>query len=69
MARAQAAKDRGVVVFTIGVGEDLDAAALSAIASQPAYFFRAPDAEALEAIYRTIAVTVPCPASAFWGKR
>jgi hypothetical protein len=66
---ARRAKEAGVLVFTVGLGQDLDVAALAAIASRPAYYFRAPDAEALDAIYRTIAVAVPCPASAFWGGR
>jgi Mg-chelatase subunit ChlD len=57
---AQVAKARGVLVFTIGVGEDLDEAGLAAMASQPAYYYRAPDAAALEAIFRAVAVTIPC---------
>jgi hypothetical protein len=28
-----------------------------------------PDAEALAGIYRGIAVAIPCPADAFWGRR
>ena len=47
----------------------LDVAALTDIASRPDYAFRAPDAEALEAVYRAIAVAVPCPAQGFWGRR
>ncbi len=66
---ARRAKNAGVVVFTIGRGQDLDVAALAAIATRPAWFFAAPDAEALAGIYRAIAVTIPCPAGAWWGRR
>jgi len=67
--RARVAKDRGVIIFTIGLGGDLDVAALGEIASRPGYFYRAPDAEDLAQIYASIAVTIPCPMSAFWGGR
>lgn len=68
-AEAQAAKAAGVVVFTIGLGGDLDAAALVAMASRPSYAYTAVDGEQLAAIYRAIAGTIPCPAGAFWGRR
>jgi len=68
-AEARRAKDAGVVVFTIGLGDDLDTEALRRMASQPGYFFVAPDAEALAGIYRGIAVAIPCPADAFWARR
>lgn len=67
--RAAAAKARGVAIFTIGLGDDLDAGALAAMASRPEFAYRTPDAEALAGIYRAIAVAIPCPAGAFWGGR
>ncbi len=66
---AARAKDTGIVVYTIGLGDDLDLEALEAMASRPSFFFRAPDAEDLAAIYASIAVDVPCPAARFWGGR
>jgi hypothetical protein len=39
------------------------------MASRPEWYHEAPDAEALAGIYRTIAVTIPCPTEAFWGRR
>lgn len=69
VARAEAAKAVGVNVFTIGLGSDVDAEALLAMASRPGYAYRAPDAEDLAAIYRAIAVAIPCPPAAFWGGR
>ncbi len=62
-------KADGVVIFTIGLGAELDDAALTAIASKPAFAFRASDGTALEAIYREIAVTLPGPADCCWGRR
>ena len=59
VAAAEAAKARGVVVFTIGVGANVDDAGLAAMASRAEYYYRAPDAEALAAIYRAVAVTIP----------
>ncbi len=69
VARAAAAKKAGIVIFTIGLGRELDDAALEAIAGQPSYFCRAPTADDLHDIYRQIAVTIPCPAASFWGRR
>ena len=66
MAEAQRAKDAGVVVFTVGLGSNFD---LAAMASQPAFFYNAPDGDALAGVYRGIAVAIPCPAGAFWGRR
>jgi Mg-chelatase subunit ChlD len=67
--QARAAKADGITIFTIGLGEELDLEALGAIASKPEYFHHAPDGENLEAIYRAIAVEIPCPAERFWGRR
>ncbi len=41
----------------------------AAMASRPAYAYRAPEAEGLADIYAQIAVDIPCPADAFWGGR
>ncbi len=62
-------KSDGTVIFTIGLGEDLDDAALTDIATKPSFAFRASDGVALESIYREIAVTLPGPADCYWGRR
>ena len=67
--QARLAKEAGAVVFTVGLGDELDAEALAQMASRPEFFYTAPDAEELAEIYRAIAVTIPCPATAFWGRR
>jgi Mg-chelatase subunit ChlD len=64
VARAAEAKASGVVIFAIGLGDELDVDALAAIASQPDFLFRSADARDLEAIYTAIAALIPCPA--FW---
>jgi hypothetical protein len=58
-----------VLVYAIGLGEELDLAALAAIASTPGDFHRAPDGEDLAGIYRRIAVAIPCPDRAYWPGR
>jgi Mg-chelatase subunit ChlD len=69
--RAQAAKDDRITIFTIGLGQpaDLNVVELRQMASHPEYFYHAPDGEDLLAIYRTIAVEIPCPAAQYWGGR
>ena len=69
VSEAQVAKAANVIVFTIGLGVDLDVDALRAMATKPEYFYAAPDAEALADIYRGIAFAIPCSGSAFWGGR
>jgi Mg-chelatase subunit ChlD len=69
VAEAEAAKQAGVTVFTIGLGQELDVAALRQMASRPDGYHHAPDAEQLADIYRSIAVTLPCPAGQFWPQR
>ena len=54
---------------TLGKTADLNVVELIQMASRPEYFYRAPDGEDLSAIYRTIAVEIPCPAERFWGRR
>jgi Mg-chelatase subunit ChlD len=68
VAVAEVAKRDGVVLFTIGLGAELDEAALVAIASRPAYAYRG-GAEDLAAIYRTIAVAIPCAPEVRWPRR
>lgn len=68
-AVATAARGRGIVVFTIALGDDVDAEALAGMASQPSFAFRAPTADDLAAIYGAVAGAIPCPAGAYWGGR
>jgi len=69
--RAAEAKADGITIFMIGLGTQgqLDVSELREMASEPGYFNRAPDAEDLAAIYRAIAVELPCPGVRMWGRR
>lgn len=69
ITRASAAKAGGVLIFTIGIGSDLDIDALASIASRPDYFFRSADAQDLNNIYRAISLAIPCQQDSFWGRR
>jgi len=63
---AEAVKATGARLFTIGLGQDLDADALRRMASRPQDYFEAPDGEDLAAIYEVIAAALPCPPYAHW---
>ncbi len=56
----QRCREAGLLVFTIGLGEDVDRELLESIASRPEWCFLAPDANELAAIYRQIAYEIPC---------
>jgi hypothetical protein len=58
-----------VVIFTIGLGADVDEAALRDMASQPSFYRHAPTGAELAAIYREVVDLIPCPGSSFWGGR
>lgn len=59
---AQAARAGGVTIYAIGLGEDVDGAFLVALAGGATRYYFAPRPESLEAIYREVAQTIPCPA-------
>lgn len=61
LAAATAARASGTEIFAIGLGADVDAAALQAIAGSADHYFAAPDSAALARIYTRIAVALPCP--------
>lgn len=55
------------VIFTIGLGADIDAVLLRRVASRPDMYFEAPATDDLEAIYRQIAGSLPCPGGEIWS--
>lgn len=57
---AERARAAGVTVFTIGLGADVDGELLVGLAGDRSRYSFAPDAAALEAIYRRIAEGIPC---------
>ncbi len=62
LRQVERARQAQILLFTIGLGSapEVDFDILRRIASQPEYFYEAPTAEQLEAIYRTIAFTIRC---------
>jgi Mg-chelatase subunit ChlD len=61
--------DAGVRLYAIGLGEDVDEAALKAMAGDHERYYFAPDSADLARIYREIAVDLMCPGEELWGAR
>lgn len=65
---ADVLKRAGVYIYTIGLGDDIDAGFLRTVASSSATYLQAPTAAQLADIYtHQIAGTLPCPGGVFWG--
>jgi Mg-chelatase subunit ChlD len=60
LAEATAAKAAGITIYTIGLGNDVNATLLQAIASSNGHYYPAPSANDLNAIYEQIANTIRC---------
>ncbi len=58
---AERLKRGRAVLFTIGLGPDVDPALLRLIATSPGHYFFAPGTDELAAVYRSIARKIPCP--------
>ena len=54
------AKNAGILVFTIGLGLDVDSGLLRDVAGRADWYFLAPDTSDLQAIYDRIAYEIPC---------
>ncbi len=66
---AEALKRAGIYIYTIGLGDDVDAAFLQAVATNPSTYLQAPTAAQLADIYtHRIASTLPCPGGEFWWR-
>jgi Mg-chelatase subunit ChlD len=57
---AQSLKSDGIEIYTIGLGSDVEADTLRAIASSPDAYFESPTTADLATIYNEVAVTVGC---------
>jgi predicted nucleic acid-binding protein len=58
-----------VVVYTIGLGADIDEATLRTIAGADERYYCAPDSGDLARIYGEIARDLMCPGMELWGGR
>ena len=59
-AAAERAKAADLLVFTIGLGQDVDPDLLRDVAGRPEWYFAAPDTADLAEIYGRIAFEIPC---------
>jgi Mg-chelatase subunit ChlD len=66
--KASAARQDGISVFTIGLGRDVDGELLRAMASLPEWYYEAPTADDLLAIYSGLPEYVPCGPEAYWPR-
>ena len=61
LSAARTAREAGINVFTVGLGQDVNPELLRAVSGDSARYFAAPDAASLQDIYRRLALLVPCP--------
>jgi len=69
LVRAEVAKARGITIFTVGLGADLDRDALVGIASRPELCTLLPNAAELSSVFQAIGRDLPCPKWDYWGRR
>ncbi len=68
-ALAEAARAAGTLIYTVGLGADVDADFLAVVAGGTQRRYLAPEPGDLAAIYDEIAGEIPCPPEAYWGRR
>jgi Mg-chelatase subunit ChlD len=66
---ASEAMTRGAAIFAIGLGQEIDRDQLRQVASRPEWYFESADGDDLAEIYRSVAVSLPCPSDQDWGRR
>lgn len=66
---AEEARGAGIVVYTIGLGADVDAAALQTMAGDSRRAFLTPRSADLARIYGEVAQDIACPGARFWPRR
>jgi Mg-chelatase subunit ChlD len=60
LGEAQRLKDRGALVYTIGLGNEIDQALLEQVASSADRFYRSPTTDDLARIYTQISERITC---------
>ncbi len=60
LAQALLAKNAGIIIYTIGLGSDVNSNLLQAVASTPAYYYPSPSTGDLNTIYQQIASSLAC---------
>lgn len=64
---AEAVKAAGVRLYTVGLGDEVEADALRAMASAPSLYRAAPDGDDLSAVYADVTEEIACGADPFWS--
>jgi hypothetical protein len=62
-------RQAGIRLYTIGLGADVDEAALKTMAGDDSRYYHAPDSADLASIYEEIAQDLMCPGKELWGGR
>jgi hypothetical protein len=62
-------RDAGVRLYAIGLGADVDEAALKTMAGDDEHYYHAPDSADLASIYEEIAQDLMCPGVELWVGR
>ena len=60
--------DPRILVYTIGLGDNVDPDLLRLIATTPNNYLEAPSADQLTAVYEALADDLPCPSGVIWGE-
>lgn len=63
LIQARLLRDRGVLVYAIGLGREIDAVLLAELAGSPERYLESPDADALAAVYALISERLACAGS------
>lgn len=66
---ARLVRDAGIALYAIGLGEDVDAGILTAIAGTSSRYRFAPESADLRAIYAGVAKDIRCPDEQLWPRR
>lgn len=66
---ARLVRDAGIALYAIGLGEEVDAGILTAIAGTPSRYRFAPESADLRAIYADVAKDIRCPDEQLWPRR
>ena len=63
LTHAQELKNRGVTIYTIGLGSNVNTALMQSLATDPSMYYHAPTASDLQGIFQTIAQLLQPPAT------
>ena len=66
---ARGARHVGITVYVVGMGPSMDEQVLREMAGRADRFYSAPAPHLIRAIYIDLSERVPCPGSAYWGRR